>query len=164
MERENIGKGSIEGEAVNTSLRMAPSVRPSDQEIIRSWERFVAQQPGFVGGALQLLRDNRNLTEAEQQNEFGIGSQGWSRLLAMPLPRADQYARDAHRIAQACGVQNEMAFVTALLMARGLEAGQQAAAGSQFEVYQAAFDARDDLDTLPETWVDEAGTDAAPAE
>lgn len=113
----------------------------SDEEIMLSWYTHVADEPGFVGYWLGLLRERQGITPAEQQTEFGTDEQVFLRLQAMPLPRSQSLARDAHRIAEICNLSNPLAFVQAILIARNLD--QTADNSTVQEFYQAAFDEED---------------------
>ena len=116
----------------------------SDEEIIVSWHAYVADEPGFVGIWLRLLRERQGITPVEQQNEFGADDQAFFRLQAMPLPRSKLLARDAHRIAEACNLKYPMAFVQAMILARDLSHTADQAGPQEF--YQAAFDEEEDLE------------------
>ncbi len=113
----------------------------SDEEIMLSWYTHVADEPGFVGYWLGLLRERQGITPAEQQTEFGTDEQVFLRLQAMPLPQSQSLARDAHRIAEICNLSNPLAFVQAILIARNLD--QTADNSTVQEFYQAAFDEED---------------------
>jgi hypothetical protein len=77
----------------------------------------------------------------------------------MRLPRPDHFTEDAQRIALACGLANPLAFMKALLMARGIEKSSTNPSMTNLidsaehpeQYYIAAFDAQDDLDVLPES-------------
>jgi hypothetical protein len=113
----------------------------SDEEIMLSWYAHAADEPGFVGYWLGLLRERQGVTTAQQQTEFGADVQAFLRLQAMPSPRTRSFARDAHRIAETCNLRDPMAFVQAMLIARNLD---QAAGNPDIEgFYQAAFDEED---------------------
>jgi hypothetical protein len=120
----------------------------SNGEILTEWYDYAAKQPGFVGSALGLLRDRQSITPQQQQSGFGANDQAFLRLQAMPLPRPQSFVGDAHRIAEACGLANPLAFVQAMILARSLERTEPktGAEGS----YQAAFDPEDDLDRIPD--------------
>ena len=120
----------------------------SDDEILAEWRGYAARQPGFVGSALGLLRDRQSITLQQQQSEFGANDQAFLRMQAMPLPRPQSFAGDAHRIAEACGLTNPLAFVQAMIFARSLEHTEFQTDAE--ESYQAAFDPDDDLDLLPD--------------
>lgn len=109
-----------------------------DEEIMASWYAYVADEPGFVGYWLDLLRERQGITAVEQQNEFGADEAVFLRLQSIPLPRSHALARDAHRIAEHCNLKNPMAFVQAMLLARSLENTADTSAVQEF--YQAAFD------------------------
>jgi hypothetical protein len=109
----------------------------SDEEILASWYAYAADELGFVGYWLGLLRKRQGSTAVEQQNEFGADEQAFLRLQSMPLPRANSLARDAHRIAESCNLENSIAFVQAMILARSLE--RSADNGAVEEFYQAAF-------------------------
>jgi hypothetical protein len=119
----------------------------SDYEILTEWYDYAAKQPGFVGSALGLLRARQSITPQQQQSEFGANDQAFLRMQAMPLPRPQSFAGDAHRIAEACGLANSLAFVQAMILARSLERTESQ---TDAEVsYRAAFDQEDDLDQVP---------------
>ncbi|HKQ06429.1 MAG TPA: hypothetical protein VJ464_14940 [Blastocatellia bacterium] len=109
-----------------------------DEEIMASWYAYAADEPGFVGYWLGLLRERQSVTADEQANEFGTDEVVFHRLQAMPLPREQALARDAHRIAECCHLKNPIAFVQAMILARSLELGADRPAVQEF--YQAAFD------------------------
>lgn len=133
---------------------------PDVTEIMDSWYRFAAEQPGSVGYLLGALRTRLNQSAEQQQQEFGVSDQQYTRLLGLRAPRPDQYAADAQRIADGCGLTNPSALVRALLLARNLQPGQGAGhptsgqttrtiSSSQHKIaeegeyYMAAFDAQD---------------------
>lgn len=116
----------------------------SDDEILTSWYAYVADEPGFVGYWLGLLRERQGNTAAQQQNEFGADEQAFLRLQSMPLPQTNSLARDAHRIAEGFNLKNPMAFVQAMILARSLERSVDNGAVEGF--YQAAFDEEEDLE------------------
>src|SRR5947209_16027661 len=91
-----------------------------DEEIMASWYAYAADEPGFVGYWLDLLRERQGVTAVEQQNEFGADEPVFWRLQSMPLPQSQALARDAHRIAEHCKLQNPIAFVHAMILARSL--------------------------------------------
>jgi hypothetical protein len=103
-----------------------------------SWYAYAADEPGFVGYWLDLLRERQGVTAVEQQTEFGADEPAFRRLQSMPLPQRDALARDAHRIAESCHLKNPMAFVQAMILARSLERPADHPAIQEF--YQAAFD------------------------
>ena len=76
----------------------------SDKEIMASWYAYAAEEPGFVGYWLGLLRKRQRITLEQQQSELGVDEQILLRLQAMPLPRPEWLARDAHRIAEVCNL------------------------------------------------------------
>jgi hypothetical protein len=114
-----------------------------NEEILASWYAYTADEPGFVGYWLGLLRERQGITTVEQQNEFGGDEAAFLRLQSMPLPQSHSLARDAHRIAESCNLKNPMAFVQAMLLARGLESAADHTAVQEF--YQAAFDEEEEL-------------------
>ena len=120
----------------------------SDEEIMGSWYRFAASEPGFVGEALKRLRERERTTREQQQKVFGVNDQDFRRLEAMPMPRTKSLARDAHRIAEVCHLANPLAFVQAIILASKLEQFQ--AKKTEEEFYQAAFDPENDLDHIPD--------------
>src|SRR5436853_1327349 len=123
---------------------MAISNSIGDEEIMASWYAYAADESGFVGHWLGLLRERLGITAVEQQNEFGADEPAFQRLQAMPLPQSQALARDAHRIAEHCNLQNPMAFVQAMILARSLERTADHPAMQEF--YQAAFDEEEALE------------------
>jgi hypothetical protein len=115
------------------------SDQAGDEEILASWYDYAAAEPGFVGHWLSLLRVRLGLTPDAQQAEFGADEAAFRRLQAMPLPREQSLAGDAHKIAERCDLKNPMAFVQAMILARNLELAAERPAATQ-EFYQAAFD------------------------
>jgi hypothetical protein len=109
-----------------------------DKEIMASWYAYAADEPGFVGYWLGLLRERQDITAVEQQNEFGADEPAFRRLQSMPLPQSQALARDAHQIAERCHLKNPMAFVQAMLLAHSLERTADHPAIQEY--YQAAFD------------------------
>lgn len=116
----------------------------SDEEIMTRWYAYAADEPGFVGHWLKLLRERESVTPDHQQSEFGANDRAFLQLQAMPLPRSESLTRDAHRIGEACGLGNPMAFVQAMILANNLISDTNQASVQEF--YQAAFDADEDLD------------------
>jgi len=114
------------------------SDQTDDEEIMASWYDYAADEPGFVGHCLGLLRVRLGLMPDAQQAEFGADEVAFRRLQAMPLPRGQSLARDAHQIAERCHLKNPMAFVQAMILARSLELAADCPAAQEF--YQAAFD------------------------
>lgn len=114
------------------------------EDVLVGWYRHAGGQPGSVGTLLRLLREREGTTIAEQQATFGADARAFAHLESMRQPRAHQYAADARRIAEACGAGHPLAVVQALLLARGLTAAA-ADPPADDRVYQAAFDATDDL-------------------
>lgn len=112
------------------------------------WYVYAADEPGFVGYWLDLLRERQSVTPDQQKSEFGADDQAFLQLRAMPLPRSQALASDAHRIAEACGLKNQMAFVQAMILAKSLTRATNQSSTQEF--YQAAFDADEDLDGLPD--------------
>jgi hypothetical protein len=113
----------------------------SDEEIMASWYNYTADEPGFVGHWLGLLRERHGITAAQQQSEFGANESAFLRLQSMPLPKTSSLARDALRIAEICDLKNPMAFAQAMILARSLEHAADNSAVQEF--YQAAFDEED---------------------
>lgn len=131
----------------------------TDDTLLDGWYRYVAQSDGFVGNWLQLLRERQKTTLEKQQIEFGVSGQDFVRLQGMPLPRPNQFTRDASRIALVCHLSNPSGFVQALLLARSLgrnkltsdtSSAQVAIQFSAQQSYQAAFDADEDMDEPPD--------------
>ena len=113
----------------------------SDEEIMLSWYAHAGDKRGFVGYWLGLLRERQGITTAQQQTEFGTDEEVFIRLQAMPSPRAQSVARDAHRIAEICNLKDPMAFVHAMLIARNLDNAADKPVIEGF--YQAAYDEED---------------------
>jgi hypothetical protein len=113
----------------------------SDEEIMASWYAYTADEPGFVGYWLGLLRERQGIRAARQQSEFGADESAFLRLQSMPLPPSSSLARDAHRIAEACNLGNPLAFAQAMILARSLERAAENSSVQEF--YQAAFDEED---------------------
>src|SRR5437868_9339404 len=122
---------------------MAISNSTGDEEIMASWYAYAANEPGFVGYWLDLLRERQGVTAVEQQNEFGADEPAFRRLQSMPRPQSQALVRDAHRIAESCHLKNPMAFVQAMILAQGLERTTERPAIQEY--YQAAFDEEEDL-------------------
>jgi hypothetical protein len=123
---------------------MAISDSTGDEEVMASWYAYAADEPGFVGDWLGLLRERLGITAVTQQNEFGADEPAFRRLQSMPLPQSRALAHDAHRIAECCNLQNPMAFVQAMILARSLECAADHSAVQEF--YQAAFDEEEELE------------------
>jgi hypothetical protein len=123
---------------------VSASDHTGDEEIMASWYADAADEPGFVGHWLGLLRERLEITAAEQQNELSADEPAFQRLQAMPRPRRQALARDAHRIAERCHLDNPMAFVRAMILAHGLERAADHPAAQEF--YQAAFDEEEELE------------------
>ena len=123
---------------------MSANDHTGDEKILASWYADVADEPGFVGHWLSLLRERLGITAIEQQNEFGTDEPAFRRLQAMPRPRSQTLARDAHRIAERCHLKNPMAFVQAMILVHGLEREADHPAAQEF--YQAAFDEEEGLE------------------
>ncbi|MCI0665864.1 MAG: hypothetical protein L0220_32815 [Acidobacteria bacterium] len=120
----------------------------SDEQIIGSWYDFVSAEPGFVGYLLKLLRDQEGTTPEEQQSSFGTDAERFRHLQAMPIPRRGHLSSDAHRMAEACKLNNPFAFVQAMVLASKL--ASYVGATETKEYYQAAFDPEADLDEIPD--------------
>lgn len=122
----------------------------NDDEILNEWYRYAAKQETFVGSWLRTLREHQKITLEQQQRDFGVTGQEFMRLQGMPLPRPNQFTRDARRIADVCHITNPSAFVQAMLLARGLGRNQDFEANKSQLIarnfYQAAYDADEDLD------------------
>jgi hypothetical protein len=141
---------------------MSQQTQDQDNVYLDRWYRFAADQPGFIGSWLQLLRERQHQTSEQQRKDFGASLESFVRLQGMPLPRAFQFTRDARRIAEVCRLANPDRFVQALLLARSLirsaaqgstaDTGQEAAGRlwTSSEYYQAAFDEDKELDEPPE--------------
>lgn len=120
----------------------------TDDAIMIKWYRYAAEQPGSVDSLLRVLRERTGQTVAEQQAEFGASDEQWPRLRGFRVPRPDAFSSDARHIAEACQLASPFAFVQQLKLAWNLTNAPPASGTTQF--YQAAFDARDDLDPGPE--------------
>lgn len=116
----------------------------SDKKILADWYAYAADEPDFVGSWLNLLRERQSITPDRQQSEFGADDRAFRQLQAMPLPRSESLAGDAHRIAEVCSLKNPMAFVQAMILANNLMQSDSQAPIEEF--YQAAFDADENLD------------------
>ena len=127
---------------------MNPQIPISDEQILGSWYDFASTEPGFVGYLLKLLRDQVGTTFEEQQSSFGADAERFRRLQAMPMPRPGHLSGDAHRIAEACKLNNPFAFVQAMVLASKL--ANSLSATETEEYYQAAFDPEVDLDEIPD--------------
>jgi hypothetical protein len=133
----------------------------SNTDLLQSWYEYASGQFGFVGSLLRVLREQQKTTPKQQQIEFGATKEDFARLQGMPLPRPNQFTKDAQRIAEACDLKNISGFVNALLLARSIErakisegtnrqAASTASASNLNTFYQAAHDADEDLDDFPE--------------
>jgi len=124
----------------------------NDDAILNEWYQYAAEKEAFVGIWLRMLRERQKITHEQQQRDFGVNGQEFIRLQGMPLPRPNQFTRDARRIAEACHLTDPSAFVQAMLLARSFGRNQsQESTASQFVArhsYQAAYDADEDLDKL----------------
>ncbi len=126
----------------------------TDDLLLNNWYQYAAKQKGFVGNWLDMLREQQKITLNQQRHNLGASREDFVRLQGMPLPRPNQFTRDAKRIAEACNLTNPSAFVQAMLLARSLGRNQtQEANKSQLVMnnsYQAAYDADEDLDKSPD--------------
>jgi len=138
---ENVSDTSSEFNAKASSDELA-----SDEEVLRSWYRFAADQSGFIGESLRLLRERQGTTAEQQRREFGASDEAFEQVRGMIMPRPDRLAADAHAIAVYCGIANPFAFVQALLLATKIRG--PAASLPASERYRAALEAGDDLDDL----------------
>lgn len=116
----------------------------NDKNILENWYEYAADLPGSVGSLLKTVRQKESISLQEQQMHLGISSSNFSRLNAMRAPREQAFVSDAQRISEACEIMNRQLFMNWMLLARNLERGNPVYTTSQF--YEAAFDARDDLD------------------
>jgi hypothetical protein len=119
-----------------------------DEAVLRAWYEFAAQEPGFVGSFLRLLRERQGKSAEDQQAELGIDHEAFMRLQGIPLPRARVFANDALRIAETCGLPSPLSLVGLLVLARNLATAPAHVEAAH--VYQAAFDATESLDDPPE--------------
>lgn len=129
----------------------------TDDVILKAWYQYAAQQEGFVGRFLELLRKRQRRTKKQQKADFGTSDADYLRLQGMPLPRSNQFVKDARKIAEACNLNNPALFVQEMLLARSLFRNNSAQTNSNIsnapsilQSYQAAFDEDDDLDTIPD--------------
>jgi len=120
----------------------------NEQKMLNNWYHHAAQLPGSVDALLKLLRIREGVTEEEQRILLGIDHANFSRLKAMRAPRPQFFASDARRIAAYCKLENENPFLSWMLLARNLGKSIRSHPAKQY--YEAAFDARDDLDDVPE--------------
>lgn len=123
--------------------------RPSDNEIMTAWYKFVAVQPDSVDALLRLVRDRRGETLRDQQHTFGATDDQFTRLRGFLAPRPERFKSDALAIATACQLTNPFAFVQTLVLARNLSKTPTKEADSN-RYYRAAFDALDQLDEWPD--------------
>ena len=119
-----------------------------DGKIIARWYGYAAQRPGFVGFLLKFIRERMSQSVEEQRHEFGVEEQAFLRLQGMPLPRSQSFSKDAHRIAEECGLTNPFAFVRIMVKAQNLQRTDGEA--NVLSAYRAAFDEDSDLDKYPE--------------
>lgn len=133
----------------------------ANEHIIHSWYAYAAEQPGSVGSWLRLVRERTSQSPADQQRDLQATDDQFLHLCGMRQPRLDRFTDDAQRIALACGIGNPFAFTRAMLMARGIQnhsAGTNTSKHANTrtterreQYYMAAFDAEDDLNTLPDS-------------
>lgn len=121
----------------------------NEREILNNWYLHAAQLPGSVSALLELLRKKKLTTEEEQRELLGADPDNFSRLKAMRAPRPQSFVDDARRIAEICQLQNHDEFVNWMLLARNLREHMIAPEYSE-QYYEAAFDAFDGLDDIPE--------------
>jgi hypothetical protein len=125
----------------------------TDDELVRNWYQFAASQSGFIGYWLRMLREQQKISSEEQQHNLGVSKENFLKLQGMPLPRPNQFTKDARRIAEACHLKDPSVFVQAMLLARSLERNQGKESSKSPIVtghsYQAAYDADEDLDESP---------------
>lgn len=126
----------------------------TDDALLRKWYQFAASQSGFVGYWLRILREQHKISSEEQQNTLGASKENFLKLQGMPLPRPNQFTKDARQIAKACDLKDPSAFVQAMLLARSLERNLGKESGKSQTItghsYQAAYDADEDLDESPD--------------
>jgi len=120
----------------------------NEQEVLNNWYHHAEQLPGSVDALLKLLRIREGVTEEEQRILLGVDHTNFSRLKAMRAPRPQFFVSDARRIAAYCKLENEKLFSSWMLLARNLGKSTRSHPAKQY--YEAAFDARDDLDDVPE--------------
>lgn len=126
----------------------------TDDLLMNNWYQYAAKQKGFVGNWLDRLREQQKITPDQQRHNLGASKEDFVRLQGIPLPRPNQFTRDAKRIAEACHLTNPSAFVQAMLLARSLGRDQGEEISKSHVVtgysYQAAYDADEDLDEQSE--------------
>lgn len=120
----------------------------NEQEMLNGWYRHAAQLPGSIDELLKLLRIREGITEEEQRVLLGIDHDNFSRLKAMRAPRPQFFVSDARRIAAYCKLEDQNQFVSWMLLSRNLKETIKSQTARSY--YEAAFDARDDLDDVPE--------------
>ncbi|MBE7433132.1 MAG: hypothetical protein HS100_04400 [Anaerolineales bacterium] len=122
----------------------------TDDLLLNKWYQYAAKQKGFVGIWLRRLREQQKITLGQQRNDFGANEDDFAKLQGMPLPRPNQFTKDARRIAESCHLANPSAFVKAMLLARSVERNSSSETNTSPLLmngsYQAAYDADDDLD------------------
>ena len=129
----------------------------TDDAILRDWCQYAAGQPAFVGFLLRLLREQQKKSVEQQRKEFEVSPEDFNQLEGMPLPRPNQFTRDAQRIAEVCHLSAPDTFVNAMVLARSLartlaQTGTESASMpiNLSASYQAAHDADEELDQIPE--------------
>ena len=126
----------------------------TDDLFLNNWYKYAAKQKGFVGNWLNILREQQKIKPDQQRHNLGASREDFIRLQGMPLPRPNQFTRDAKRIAEACHLTNPSALVQSMLLARSLERNQASGENKSQLVmnnsYQAAYDADEDLDKSPD--------------
>ena len=133
----------------NERQHMTAPPQKSDEAVIAAWQQFAAEQPDFIGAYLRRLREREGITEVEQQRRLGVDNDSFIALQAMPLPRSDAFASDAHRIAEECGLPDPFNFVRIMQTARTIIHSQPSP--KHLTAYRAAFTPPPhDLDELPE--------------
>jgi hypothetical protein len=117
--------------------------------VLQDWYRYAARQPWAVASYLRLVRLHEFKTWEQQCNEFGVSTDNFLRLHAMPLPRDEAFAMDALGLAQECHVEHSGVFVQAMLLGRQLASSPETDSNEE-QYYEAAFDPVDGLDTPSE--------------
>ena len=122
----------------------AGGVFPTDEELRERWYIYAATKAGSIGFLLAILRSRQGQNIEEQQAEFAISAKDFVHLQSLRLPRAEQFASDAERMAAACHVGKPFEFIQAILLARNViktSSNLQFHSESEEQSYEAAYDA-----------------------